>query len=101
MAAAGSGISDVGIKLALTGLTFQLFTIIIFCGLFCDFLIRFFRSCRMQIAPVPRMKVFFSFLGLALLLITTRSAYRLYELHGGFRGDSLKNEAVFIGMEGV
>jgi hypothetical protein len=44
---------------------------------------------------------FFGFLSLGLLLITVRSVYRLYELHEGFRGDALKGEGLFIGMEGV
>lgn len=101
MAARTSGISDIGVSLALAGLGFQVLTILVFCVLFVDFLLRFFRSDRHQMASRWRFQAFFVFLSLALLLITIRSAFRLYELHQGFRGDSLKNEGLFIGMEGV
>jgi hypothetical protein len=101
LASTSSGTSQIGVNLALAGLAFQVLVICIFCGLFIDFFIRYFRSSNMRKIRGQRLETFFLFLSLALVLITVRSVFRLYELHQGFRGDSMKNEGLFIGIEGV
>ena len=87
-------------NLALVGLSFQVFTMTIFVCFFIDYLIRYFRSTEAELLS-PRQKTFFAFLVLAVLLILTRCAFRLAELHQGYRGRILKDEGLFIGFEGV
>ena len=49
-----------------------------------------------------RMRLFFGFLSLATVLILVRCAYRVYELSKGYtNSDLLRNEGLFIGLEGV
>lgn len=97
-----SGKSQAGINLALGGLAFQVFTIVTFCGFFADFLWRYFRSERPMHRPItPRIKVFFTFLALSILLITIRCVYRLAELHEGYSGTLVRDEALYIALEGV
>ncbi|KAH8647878.1 RTA1 like protein-domain-containing protein [Xylariales sp. PMI_506] len=100
MAVSGLGVTVVGLDLALGGLGFQLVTISVFCGLFVDFMVRFWRFGKATTRPGDLL-AFFCGLGLALLLITVRSAYRLYELHEGFTGGATEYESLYIGMEGV
>jgi RTA1 like protein len=96
------GQSKIGIDLALAGLSFQVFTICMFCGFFGDYLYRYFRSGQLQAHALSfRLKVYFGFLALAVLLITTRCVYRLAELHEGYSGELVRDEGAFIGLEGV
>lgn len=102
-----SGKSQVGVDLALVGLSFQVFTMALFCGFFADYLMRYFRSAiwrnnRNTLGDsAARLKLFFGFMVLAILLILARCAYRLAELHAGYRGDLIREEGLFIGLEGV
>lgn len=100
LSARSSGDTQIGVSLALFGLAFQLFTIVMFCTLFTDYLIRYVRSGH-SAKLGWRVKAFLSGLAFATLLIALRSAYRVYELRDGFRGTSLREEAPFIGIEGV
>lgn len=38
---------------------------------------------------------------LAMLLTVVRSVYRLVELHEGYSGELIREEGLFIGLEGV
>ncbi|KAG7288126.1 hypothetical protein NEMBOFW57_007649 [Staphylotrichum longicolle] len=105
-----SGQSDVGVNLALAGMSFQVFTIVLFCGFFADYMIRYFRSERRNethagnwAGQTTRLKLFFGFMALAVLLTLIRCSYRLAELHEGYLAiDGLvRNEGLFIGFEGV
>lgn len=105
-----SGQSDVGVNLALAGMSFQVFTIVLFCGFFADYMIRYFRSERRHethtgnwAGQATRLKLFFGFMALAVLLTLIRCSYRLAELHEGYLAiDGLvRNEGLFIGFEGV
>ncbi|KAM7207401.1 sphingoid long-chain base transporter RSB1 [Naviculisporaceae sp. PSN 640] len=105
-----SGQSQTGVDLALVGLSFQVFTIILFCGFFGDFLVRYFRSAdwkeRLKNASTEgftttRLKLYFGFMVLAVLLILARCSYRLAELHEGYTGEILRDEGLFIALEGV
>jgi phosphatidylglycerophosphate synthase len=94
-----------GVDMALVGLSLQVFTTVIFCSFFADYLIRYFRSEIYRSGSGAKMdrrsKLFFGFLALAILLILARCAYRLAELHDGYRGGLIRDEALFIGLEGV
>lgn len=94
--------------MALVGLALQVVAIVIFSSLFIDYMIRYFKSPQYR-AEVeaggakfgPRLKLFFGFMGLATVLIFVRCAYRLAELRQGYTGDLIKDEPLFIGLEGV
>lgn len=106
-----SGQSKLGVNLAIAGMAFQVVTIVVFCGFFADFLIRYFRSGAWEQekhqegldsrATPKRLGLFFGFMGLAVLLILARCTFRLVELREGYGGKLVKDEALFIGLEGV
>ncbi|EEP79463.1 conserved hypothetical protein [Uncinocarpus reesii 1704] len=96
------GESQVGVNLALAGLAFQVLTICTFCGFFFDYLYRYFRSNQLAKHSLSRrIEVFLSTLFLAIVLITVRCAFRVAELHEGYSGGLVSDEALFIGLEGV
>lgn len=105
MSTTSSGASQTGVDLALAGLVLQVVFMLVFCALFADYLIRYARSSRAPAAGGPkftrRLWVFFGFMGTATLLILVRCAYRLAELHEGYGGELVRDEALFIGLEGV
>ncbi|RMZ85086.1 hypothetical protein DV738_g102, partial [Chaetothyriales sp. CBS 135597] len=90
LSTSSSGRSQIGVNLALAGLAFQVFTIVVFCGFFIDFL---------QITP--RIKIFFGFLAFSVLLITIRCVFRLAELHQGYSGHLVRDEPLYIAFEGA
>lgn len=115
-----SGSSATGVDLALAGLSLQVAALVVFSALFGDYLWRYARSSSSSSSssssvskpgvadapPVvarftPRVKVFFAFLVLAVLLILTRCAYRVAELHEGYSGAIIRKQGLFIGLEGV
>ncbi|KAK3314104.1 parasitic phase-specific protein PSP-1 [Apodospora peruviana] len=115
LSVASSGTSQIGVNLALVGLSFQVFTICLFCGFFGDYLIRYYQLSPQQrhreartkthgIMGMGRMKLYFGFMGTAIILTVARCAYRLAEMHAGYTGDGssmIRDEGLFIGLEGV
>ena len=102
LSVASVGASQVGVDLALVGLALQVFTMVIFCGLFADYLIRYARSPDGRaVLAATRVRLFFGFMAAAVLLILARCAYRLAELNEGYKGHLVKDEGLFIGLEGV
>jgi len=98
MSTSSSGASQTGVNLALAGLSFQVFTLVLFCGFFGDYLIRLARSGgRLG----GRMNAFLGFLGLAVLLTLARCVFRVDELSEGYSGPLVADEGLFIGLEGV
>ncbi|KAK4118274.1 RTA1-domain-containing protein [Parathielavia appendiculata] len=101
------GQSQTGVNLALVGLSFQVFTILLFCFFFGDYLIRYWRSGRWQDGvasrgdSATRLKLFFGFMVVAVLFTLIRCAYRLAELNQGYRGHLIRDEPLFIAFEGV
>lgn len=103
LATVSNGTSQMGVDMALVGLSLQVLVMIIFCGFFGDYLFRYFHSdtYRSGQGMTPRLRIFFTFMGLAVLLILIRCSYRLAELNQGFKGNLFRDEPLFIGMEGV
>ena len=99
MSTSSSGSSKVGVDLAIAGMAFQVFILLLFIGLSADYLIRYFRSSN--VALETRTKLFFGFMGVAIVLILVRCIYRLVELNEGYSGPLVADEALFIGLEGV
>ena len=96
------GTSDIGVQLAMTGLVFQIITIVFFCALFGDYLFRHVRNLGRKGSSISRrLKIFFSFMGLAIALILARCTYRAKELEDGYKGDLVHDEQLFIVLEGV
>ncbi|KAK4154410.1 RTA1 like protein-domain-containing protein [Chaetomidium leptoderma] len=117
LSTSSSGQSQVGVDLALAGLSFQVFTILLFCGFFIDYLVRYFGDSSSHrrggdggdnlnrtdtTIDATRLRLFFGFMVLAVLLTLARCAFRLAELHQGWlSGGLIREEGLFIGLEGV
>lgn len=85
----------------MAGLVLQVVVIFIFIVAFADYMIRYIRDLNTQ-ALTWRVRLFLSFLGMAVVLILGRSIYRAYELSSGYRdSDLITDEGLFIGLEGV
>lgn len=101
-----------GVNLALAGLSLQVIAMVAFSACFGDYLLRYTRHTKSHggesVAEAdrvrkftPRVKVFFGFMAAAVLLILTRCAYRVAELHQGYSGQLITEQGLFIGLEGV
>ncbi|KAK9419701.1 putative Sphingoid long-chain base transporter RSB1 [Seiridium unicorne] len=95
-----SGDDSFANDIALAGLSFQVFTLVLCCSLLADYLTRYFYSTRFG-SVNNRLKIFLCFLGLSILLILARCAYRVMELSEGYSGDLIHDETLFIALEGV
>lgn len=103
MSTTSSGASKLGVNLALAGLSFQVFTLVVFCALFADYLLRLWRHhSRGEVPSLSRrMRAFLGFLGVAVVLILARCIFRVDELSEGYSGPLVANETLFIVFEGV
>ncbi|KAI9748472.1 MAG: hypothetical protein M1835_001782 [Candelina submexicana] len=121
--AAGGGIASVashtnrstktGDHIMVAGLSFQVATLFAFILLCADFGIRTLQRMRKlgaaqaldpthaKLRASRAFRGFLVALALATLCIFIRSVYRLAELSEGWRGALMKNQALFIGLEGV
>ncbi|KAK8119213.1 parasitic phase-specific protein psp-1 [Apiospora kogelbergensis] len=103
VAEVGSDLVHTGEHISIIGLALQVFSIVVFACLFVDFAVRFFRSPKG--APKfnsydTRLRFFMAFILIALILTTARSCYRVAELYQGYTGALMKEEALFIVLEG-
>lgn len=97
---ATSQTNPLGVDLSLAGLAFQVFTLCCFIALCVDYMYRYSKSANR--APLsPRFKIFLGALGLAIILILARCAYRIDELSDGYTGPLIKNQWLFVGLESV
>lgn len=118
LSAMSSGISQTGVNIALAGLALQVVTLVTFCALYMEFLVRYYRSGMVKrqsessIALEPacgqflksfgaRLTIFYVFEILAIVLILVRCAFRLEELRFGYSGPLVKRQDLFVGLEGV
>ena len=104
MSTSSEGGSQTGVNIALFGLAFQVFTLVVFITLSLDYTVRYLRAAKKgAVGRVvdKRFKVFVACLTLATLLVFTRCVYRIAELSEGYSGPMLRDEALFIGLEGV
>jgi hypothetical protein len=120
-----SGQGQIGVDLAIAGMAFQVFTILVFCGFLGDYLVRYFRALGKGEIPsgdataglahgekgelklqgikgegTRRVKVFFGMICVAVVLTLGRCMYRLVELREGYSGRLIHDEALFVGLEG-
>lgn len=114
LSSSSSGSSQTGIDVAMAGLVLQVIVLVIFCGFFADYMIRYMRllrrspsfsstqACAAGSAIGTRQKLFFGGLAAAIVLILVRCSYRVDELSEGYSdSDKITNEPLFIGLEGV
>ncbi|KLU88990.1 hypothetical protein MAPG_07969 [Magnaporthiopsis poae ATCC 64411] len=93
------GQSQLGVDLGLAGLVFQVVTMLAFSVSLTEYLARYLARSRVRLNA--RLKLFLAALAAATILILGRSAYRVEELSKGYSGPSIRNEPLFIGLEGV
>ena len=87
-------------NIALAGLSFQVFTLVIFILLTLDFVI-LYRRAKTGVVLATRFKVFAIFFSVSIILILIRCAYRIDELSDGYSGSLIHNQGLFIALEGV
>lgn len=116
---AGGGISSVssqqnkstasGEAVILSGLIFQVVTLALFMVLCAEFAFRYRQAQREPVDGgsrssarfTRRFKLFLVCLGLATLLIFVRCFYRVFELAEGWRGKLVRDQPLYIALEGV
>ncbi|OAA61684.1 rta1 domain protein [Niveomyces insectorum RCEF 264] len=121
LSSVSTGSNDTGVNMSLFGLSFQVFTLVVFCLLAADFLVRFHRKQRRerrqyqqqqqqqqngdsfskQTTYGRRVRVFLFFLAAAILFILIRCVYRIDELSEGYTGTLFREEGIFYGLESV
>ncbi|KAL8936617.1 MAG: hypothetical protein Q9216_004832 [Gyalolechia sp. 2 TL-2023] len=105
--ASSTSTQDIGSNLMLTGIVWQVVTLLVFAILAGDFILRVYRNrsnLTHSASEVLRNTKFMLFLGgllLAYLGIEIRCTYRIAELAGGWGNDIMQNEVEFIILEGV
>lgn len=109
LSSVSSGTNSKGVDLALAGLALQVITLVIFCGLYGDYLWRYFKSeqfkdrAKTQESFGVRLRLFYASEAVAVALILMRCAFRVHELRKGYRAENemIHREELFIGLEGV
>jgi hypothetical protein len=84
----------------LVGLSFQVFTLIVFVLLAIDYLSRFYRLPGRAKTSL-RFKLYLVFLSASIVLILGRCVYRIDELKNGYSGAVFHDEGSFYGLESV
>lgn len=103
---------ETGDHIMVAGLTFQVATLFVFMLLSADFALRTVRRWRSmgeaaldpthsKLRSSRSFQAFLAALALATLCIFIRSVYRVAELSQGWNGALIKNQSLFIGLEGV
>lgn len=108
---------DKGTNVMIAGLAFQVFTMFVFISLSCYFVAGIMNDYRRRVRQYitlprninairtsPSFKAFKAFVFCifgSTLLIFVRCYYRVVELSGGWRGNLMKNQNLFIVCEGV
>ncbi|KAH8891982.1 rta1 domain protein, partial [Thozetella sp. PMI_491] len=95
-----TGSDNTGVNVSLAGLSFQVFTLVVFIAAAVDYMIRYLRSPGRPNLET-RFKVFLGFLSFSTVLILIRCIYRIDELSEGYNGPLFHDEAMFYGLEGV
>jgi hypothetical protein len=106
MSSSSSGSSNLGVDIAVAGLSSQVFSLSIFTCLAADYAIRYWRAHKGSMATEGRItkqfSIFVGFLSFAVICILIRCVYRIDELSKGYTtGKLIHNQALFISLEGV
>jgi hypothetical protein len=87
-----------GEDISLAGLIFQVVTLICFCALFIDYVVKASKSSSRNRLDKPMM-TFLVFLFLSTIFILIRCAYRIAELGQGYFSALFRDEGLYIGLE--
>ena len=102
MSSSSKGSDQAGVNIALAGLGFQVFTLLVFIGLSLDYVLRWRRASTRDTTKVtPQFRIFAGCLIMSIVLILIRCAYRIAELNKGYNGSFITNQGEFIGLESV
>ncbi|KAL9019144.1 MAG: hypothetical protein Q9185_003575 [Variospora sp. 1 TL-2023] len=104
LSSTSDGGSNAAVNVSLAGLSFQVFTLLVFIALTFEYAWRWQRARKATGIKKPlsrTFKIFVVFLSAATTLILIRCIYRIDELSEGYSGPLIKNEGLFIGLEGV
>ena len=88
----------------MAGLTFQVFSLLVFAIATGDYYHRARQQYRNQLPPRaahPRITWFFAALGLSYICIMTRCIYRVIELSHGWNSALMKREVEYVVLEGM
>ena len=88
----------------MAGLTFQVFSLVLFAVATLDYYRRARAEYRGKDAPPaahPRVKWFFAALTLSYTCIMIRCIYRIIELSDGWNSELMKREKDFVVLEGM
>ncbi|KAL8895166.1 MAG: hypothetical protein Q9207_008280 [Kuettlingeria erythrocarpa] len=105
--ASSQSTQDIGSNLMITGIVWQVFTLLVFAALAADFFFRAYRdgsnqtALAMEIRRSSKFMLFLAALVIAYVGIAIRCIYRIAELAGGWGNEIMQNEAEFIVLEGV
>ncbi len=101
----GSSLQSVGTDLMITGVVWQVCTLLGFGALVSDYVFRSFshtlEPAGYKLLGTLRFKLFVSSLVLAFLTVFTRCVYRVAELAPGWANPIMQNEAEFIVLDSV
>lgn len=101
LSSVSSGGSKAAVDVAIAGLSFQVFTLLIFILLALEYSVRY-RKAERDASPLPtKFKSFLGFLSLSILCILIRCIYRIDELSDGYNGPLIHDQGLFTGLEGV
>jgi hypothetical protein len=99
--------SDTGRGIMVAGVVFQVISLLIFMGLWLEFIFRLRRASDsakdVRFLELRNTRIFTGFqyaLGAAVVLIFIRSVYRVAELQQGFNGPIANDEVSFMILEG-
>lgn len=103
----GSNMQNVGNDLMMTGIVWQVFTLLIFGGMVADYASRVYanrsalQSSAVKLMSTTRFKLFTGGLFLAYLTIFTRCIFRIGEMANGWGNSIMQDETDFIVLDGV
>lgn len=93
-----SGTNNISVDVSLAGLSFQVFTLVVFVAIAADYFVRYFRTHGRHTLGF-RVRFFLLFLSLSIVLILLRCAYRIDELSGSYSGPLFHIQGLFIALE--
>jgi len=105
--ASGSSMQKVGGDLMMAGIVWQVFTLVVFSMLVCDYAIRVHKrraeleGLAVKLMSTLRFNLFIGGLILAYITILTRCVFRIGELANGWANSIMQNEIDFILLDGV
>ena len=101
----GGNLLNIGTDLMLTGIVWQVVTLVIFAAVAADFGFRLSKSTKpfsIEAADIKNkrsFKLFLAGLALAFLTVFTRCVYRIAEMAGGWSNPIMQNETEFLVLD--